>query len=152
MKSFADYIRPHEESICKSIVNLLVTCSDSVTIRKVNIDAFIFLIFSWMVFPFIITKLKVLGVGVVGSLKTCSWNWFQEGIISLDWHAFGREVIFWTFWWLTVISLIWKLYYLPPLSTPQTFFFKIFLSSQNCASRNMKYICSLGLPQGFHIC
>ncbi|KVI08775.1 Armadillo-type fold [Cynara cardunculus var. scolymus] len=35
LKSFADYIRPHEESICKSIVNLLVTCSDSVSIRKV---------------------------------------------------------------------------------------------------------------------
>ncbi|XVE87428.1 hypothetical protein DITRI_Ditri18aG0116500 [Diplodiscus trichospermus] len=34
LKSFAEYIRPHEESICKSIVNLLVTCSDSVTIRK----------------------------------------------------------------------------------------------------------------------
>uniref|UniRef100_A0A6N2M6I9 Transformation/transcription domain-associated protein n=1 Tax=Salix viminalis TaxID=40686 RepID=A0A6N2M6I9_SALVM len=36
LKSFADYIKPHEESICKSIVNLLVTCSDSVSIRKVN--------------------------------------------------------------------------------------------------------------------
>lgn len=35
LKSYADYIRPHEESICKSIVNLLVTCSDSVSIRKV---------------------------------------------------------------------------------------------------------------------
>ncbi|XP_047320592.1 transformation/transcription domain-associated protein-like [Impatiens glandulifera] len=34
LKSFADNIRPHEESICKSIVNLLVTCSDSVSIRK----------------------------------------------------------------------------------------------------------------------
>ncbi|KAJ6378431.1 hypothetical protein OIU78_028637 [Salix suchowensis] len=34
LKSFAEYIRPHEESICKSIVNLLVTCSDSVSIRK----------------------------------------------------------------------------------------------------------------------
>ncbi|KAF5199838.1 Transcription-associated protein [Thalictrum thalictroides] len=34
LKSFADYIRPHEESICKSIVNLLVTCPDSVSIRK----------------------------------------------------------------------------------------------------------------------
>ncbi|KAM6591803.1 hypothetical protein CsatA_014408 [Cannabis sativa] len=34
LKGFADYIRPHEESICKSIVNLLVTCSDSVSIRK----------------------------------------------------------------------------------------------------------------------
>lgn len=34
LKSFADWIRPHEESICKSIVNLLVTCSDSVSIRK----------------------------------------------------------------------------------------------------------------------
>ncbi|XP_075091326.1 uncharacterized protein LOC107801589 isoform X2 [Nicotiana tabacum] len=34
LKSFADYIKPHEEGICKSIVNLLVTCSDSVSIRK----------------------------------------------------------------------------------------------------------------------
>ncbi|XP_044463478.1 transformation/transcription domain-associated protein-like isoform X2 [Mangifera indica] len=34
LKSFSDYIKPHEESICKSIVNLLVTCSDSVSIRK----------------------------------------------------------------------------------------------------------------------
>ncbi|CAL2274022.1 unnamed protein product [Prunus armeniaca] len=34
LKSFADYIRPHEESICKSIVSLLVTCSDSVSTRK----------------------------------------------------------------------------------------------------------------------
>nr|KAJ0211335.1 hypothetical protein LSAT_V11C400178850 [Lactuca sativa] len=36
LKSFADYIRPNEESICKSIVNLLVTCSDFVSIRKVE--------------------------------------------------------------------------------------------------------------------
>lgn len=35
LKSFADFIRPHEESISKSIVNLLVSCPDSVTIRKV---------------------------------------------------------------------------------------------------------------------
>ncbi|KAI0530691.1 hypothetical protein KFK09_000238 [Dendrobium nobile] len=34
LRSFADYIRSHEESICKSIVNLLVTCPDSVSIRK----------------------------------------------------------------------------------------------------------------------
>lgn len=34
LKSCADYIRRHEESICRSIVNLLVTCSDSVSIRK----------------------------------------------------------------------------------------------------------------------
>ncbi|KAL8143397.1 hypothetical protein V2J09_016429 [Rumex salicifolius] len=34
LKSFADFIKPHEESICQSIVNLLVTCSDSVSIRK----------------------------------------------------------------------------------------------------------------------
>ncbi|GFS30042.1 phosphotransferases/inositol or phosphatidylinositol kinase [Actinidia rufa] len=34
LKSFADYINPHEESICKSIFNLLVTYSDSVSIRK----------------------------------------------------------------------------------------------------------------------
>ncbi|XP_039053328.1 transcription-associated protein 1-like [Hibiscus syriacus] len=39
LKSFADYIRPREESICKSIVNLLVTCSDSVSIRKVLLVA-----------------------------------------------------------------------------------------------------------------
>ncbi|RRT53488.1 hypothetical protein B296_00049840, partial [Ensete ventricosum] len=37
LKSHADYIRPHEESICKSIVNLLVTCPDSVSIRKVRV-------------------------------------------------------------------------------------------------------------------
>ncbi|KAL0379140.1 UNVERIFIED_CONTAM: putative transcription-associated protein 1 [Sesamum radiatum] len=36
LKSFADYIKQHEESICKSIVNLLVTCSDSVSIRKLK--------------------------------------------------------------------------------------------------------------------
>ncbi|KAL2624095.1 hypothetical protein R1flu_008340 [Riccia fluitans] len=34
LKSFADFIRSHEESISKSIVNLLVTCPDSVSIRK----------------------------------------------------------------------------------------------------------------------
>lgn len=34
LKSFSGYIKQHEESICKSIVNLLVTCSDSVSIRK----------------------------------------------------------------------------------------------------------------------
>ncbi|XP_077231461.1 uncharacterized protein LOC143864410 isoform X2 [Tasmannia lanceolata] len=39
LKSFADYIRPHEESICKSIVNLLVTCSDSVSVRKETLVA-----------------------------------------------------------------------------------------------------------------
>ncbi|KAG6555625.1 hypothetical protein Mapa_002860 [Marchantia paleacea] len=34
LKSFADCIRSHEESISKSIVNLLVSCPDSVSIRK----------------------------------------------------------------------------------------------------------------------
>ncbi|KAL3681984.1 hypothetical protein R1sor_000006 [Riccia sorocarpa] len=34
LKSFADFIRSHEEGISKSIVNLLVTCPDSVSIRK----------------------------------------------------------------------------------------------------------------------
>lgn len=34
LKSYVDYIRPHEDNICKSIVNLLVTCPDSVSIRK----------------------------------------------------------------------------------------------------------------------
>ncbi|KAM0940239.1 putative non-specific serine/threonine protein kinase [Dioscorea sansibarensis] len=34
LKSCTDYIRPHEENICKSIVNLLVTCPDAVSIRK----------------------------------------------------------------------------------------------------------------------
>lgn len=37
LKSYADYIRSHEDSICKSIVNLLVTCPDSVSIRKVRV-------------------------------------------------------------------------------------------------------------------
>ncbi|OMO86396.1 Molybdenum cofactor biosynthesis, MoeB [Corchorus olitorius] len=40
LKSFADYIRPHEESLCKNIVNLLSTCSDSATIRKELLVAF----------------------------------------------------------------------------------------------------------------
>jgi transformation/transcription domain-associated protein len=35
LRSFADSIRSHEDSISKSIVNLLVTCPDSVSIRKV---------------------------------------------------------------------------------------------------------------------
>ena len=43
LKSCAEYIRPHEESICKSIVNLLVTCSDSASIRKVETLFFFFL-------------------------------------------------------------------------------------------------------------
>ncbi|XP_043711461.1 transformation/transcription domain-associated protein-like [Telopea speciosissima] len=34
LKSFADYIRPHEESICRSIVNLFVSCPDTVSVRK----------------------------------------------------------------------------------------------------------------------
>ncbi|XP_038979358.1 probable transcription-associated protein 1 [Phoenix dactylifera] len=34
LKSHAEYFRPHEEHMCKSIVNLLVTCPDSVSIRK----------------------------------------------------------------------------------------------------------------------
>ncbi|OMO85153.1 hypothetical protein COLO4_21736 [Corchorus olitorius] len=40
LKSFADYIRQHEESLCKNIVNLLSTCSDSATIRKKLLVAF----------------------------------------------------------------------------------------------------------------
>jgi transformation/transcription domain-associated protein len=39
LKSNADYIKSYEESICKSIVNLLVTCPpDSVSIRKARIE------------------------------------------------------------------------------------------------------------------
>ncbi|CAI0392859.1 unnamed protein product [Linum tenue] len=34
LKSFSDYIRSQEDRICQSIVNLLVTCSDSVSIRR----------------------------------------------------------------------------------------------------------------------
>uniref|UniRef100_A0A7I4F837 Non-specific serine/threonine protein kinase n=1 Tax=Physcomitrium patens TaxID=3218 RepID=A0A7I4F837_PHYPA len=34
LRSFADCIRPHEDSISKSIVSLLVSCPDSVSIRK----------------------------------------------------------------------------------------------------------------------
>lgn len=36
LRSFADCIRPHEDSISKSIVSLLVSCPDSVSIRKVR--------------------------------------------------------------------------------------------------------------------
>ncbi|PON39190.1 Coatomer beta subunit [Parasponia andersonii] len=34
IKRFADYVKPYEVSICNSIVNLVVTCPESVAIRK----------------------------------------------------------------------------------------------------------------------
>ena len=34
----------------------------------------------------------ILNAGVVGSLKTCFGHRFQEGFVSFDWHAIGREV------------------------------------------------------------
>lgn len=94
LKSFADYIRPHEESICKSIVNLLVTCSDSVSIRKV-ISSCPLMIFSiWLLFfpLFLNCYMKLFVVGIVSRLKACAWYRFQEGFISFDWYTIGRKV------------------------------------------------------------
>ncbi|KAL3525275.1 hypothetical protein ACH5RR_013647 [Cinchona calisaya] len=72
LKSFADYIRPHEESICKSIVNLLVTCSDSVSIRKELLVALKHVLgtdFKRGLFPLIDTLLEERVL--IGSGKAC---------------------------------------------------------------------------------
>ncbi|GKV51280.1 hypothetical protein SLEP1_g57947 [Rubroshorea leprosula] len=61
LKSCTDFIRPHEESICNSIVNLLVTCSDSVSIRKELLVALKHVLgtdFKRGLFPLIDTLLK----------------------------------------------------------------------------------------------
>jgi transformation/transcription domain-associated protein len=76
LKSFADYIRPHEESICKSIVNLLVTCSDSVSIRKVNIHS-------------ILVCLHFLDLSVSLIIKTYKC-WVQELLVALK-HVLGTD-------------------------------------------------------------
>lgn len=81
LKSYADYIRPHEESICKSIVNLLVTCSDSVSIRKV-ILLLLLSFFSLLDFFLIDLKTKMLDAGTINIPETCPWNRFQERFIS----------------------------------------------------------------------
>ncbi|KAJ0977297.1 hypothetical protein J5N97_012771 [Dioscorea zingiberensis] len=60
LKSCTDYIRPHEENICKSIVNLLVTCPDAVSIRSTD--------FKQGLFPLIDTLLDervLIGTGRV---------------------------------------------------------------------------------------
>ncbi|CAI9763537.1 unnamed protein product [Fraxinus pennsylvanica] len=72
LKSFADYIKQHEESICRSIVNLLVTCSDSVSIRKELLVALKYVLgtdFKHGLFPLIDTLLdeRVL----VGTGRAC---------------------------------------------------------------------------------
>lgn len=36
LRSFSDDIRPYTENVSKSIVNLLVTCPDSISTRKVS--------------------------------------------------------------------------------------------------------------------
>lgn len=36
LRSFSDDIRPYTENVSKSIVNLLVTCPDSIATRKVG--------------------------------------------------------------------------------------------------------------------
>lgn len=82
LKSFADYIKQHEESICKSIVNLLVTCSDSVSIRKVGLSC------NFMSFSlFTLLKIdlcKLSSPGTIGSSETCAWDGLQTGFISFD--------------------------------------------------------------------
>ena len=75
LQSCADYIRPHEESICKSIVKLLVTCSDSVSIRKVTILLLILLI---VLDPFYVEELSRL---------IC---WMQELLVALK-HVLGTD-------------------------------------------------------------
>lgn len=74
LKSFADYIKPHEESICKSIINLLVTCSDLVSIRKVS--AFLALFGS----PCILYSLE-------SDIRSF---WLQELLVALK-HVLGTD-------------------------------------------------------------
>lgn len=93
LKSCADYIRPHEESICRSIVNLLVTCSDSVSIRKVK-DIENPVLWSFEYVAYLKWYLNMLDAGIVSSVETCPWDRFQEGLISFDRHSTGREVVF----------------------------------------------------------
>lgn len=83
LKSFAEYIRPHEESICKSIVNLLVTCSDSVSIRKASCVIYVLLL-DLVSSGFKFLCMTMWNAGVVGSLKTCFGHRFQEGFVSFD--------------------------------------------------------------------
>lgn len=80
LKSFADYIRPHEESICKSIVNLLVTCSDSVSIRKVNSSCVLSLSLA-------LSRLGCFSPGV--NLMVCAY-WMQELLVALK-HVLGTD-------------------------------------------------------------
>ncbi|CAA6673494.1 unnamed protein product [Spirodela intermedia] len=73
LKSCADYIKPHEESICKSIVNLLVTCPDSISIRKELLIALKHVLgteFKRGLFPLIDTLLEERVL--VGTGRTCA--------------------------------------------------------------------------------
>ncbi|XP_078446328.1 phosphatidylinositol 3- and 4-kinase family protein with FAT domain-containing protein isoform X2 [Wolffia australiana] len=73
LKSCADYIRPHEESICKSIVNLLVTCPDSISTRKellVALKQVLGTEFRRGLFPLIDTLLEERVL--VGTGRTCA--------------------------------------------------------------------------------
>ena len=60
LKSYADYIRPHEENICKSIVNLLVTCPDSVSIRKVWSNFFLLIFLFYFIFRDAVLKFTII--------------------------------------------------------------------------------------------
>jgi len=60
LKSYADYIRPHEENICKSIVNLLVTCPDSVSIRKVRSNFFLLIFLFYFILRDAVLKFTII--------------------------------------------------------------------------------------------
>ncbi|KAK1296404.1 hypothetical protein QJS10_CPB15g00503 [Acorus calamus] len=86
LKSYADYIRPHEDNICKSIVNLLVTCPDSVSIRKELLVALKHVLgtdFKRGLFPLIDTLLEervLVGTGraCIESLRPLAYSLLAE--------------------------------------------------------------------------
>ncbi|EHA8588761.1 hypothetical protein COCNU_scaffold006566G000100 [Cocos nucifera] len=86
LKSHAEYIRPHEENMCKSIVNLLVTCPDSVSIRKELLVALKHVLnsdFRRGLFPLIDTLLEervLIGSGrvCVETLRPLAYNILAE--------------------------------------------------------------------------
>ncbi|XP_038988658.1 transformation/transcription domain-associated protein-like isoform X2 [Phoenix dactylifera] len=86
LKSHAEYIRPHEENMCKSIVNLLVTCPESVSIRKELLVALKHVLnsdFRRGLFPLIDTLLEervLIGTGrvCVETLRPLAYNILAE--------------------------------------------------------------------------
>lgn len=96
LRSFADYIKPHEESICKGIVNLLVTCPDSVFIRKVSSSPFkLYSLFDPFLFCVYNKADRLIQLtGTAGGLETRTWDRFQEGYFPSDWHSVRWKVTF----------------------------------------------------------